>query len=159
METALWLAAIAAIVVGVAGTVLPALPGAPVVWLGLVLAAWADGFERVGGWTLALLGALALVTFFIDLAAAALGAKRVGASGWAICGAFTGALAGIVFGLPGLLLGPFVLAALGQLWHERDWRRAGTVGFAAALGLIVGTAAKLAVVAAMLGLFALAYVF
>lgn len=157
MTPLLWALALVAIAVGVAGTVLPVLPGAPLVWLGLLLAAWIDGFERVGGWTLLLLGLLAMSTFAIDFAASAAGARRVGASREAIFGAALGVLLGLPFGLPGLLLGPFVGAAAGELWHERDWRRAGKVGLGASLGFALGVAAKLAVVAAMLGLFAFAY--
>ena len=157
MELLLWVLGGLAVAVGIAGTVLPALPGPTLVWIGLLLVAWSEGFARVGGWTLALLGLLALATYGIDLAASALGAKRVGASGRAIAGAALGGLVGIFFGLPGLLAGPFLGAFLGELWRERDWRRAGRVGLGTSLGLALGIAAKLAVVAAMLGLFALAY--
>ena len=157
MELLLWVLGGLAVAVGIAGTVLPALPGPTLVWIGLLLVAWSEGFARVGGWTLALLGLLALATYGIDLAASALGAKRVGASGRAIAGAALGGLVGILFGLPGLLAGPFLGAFLGELWRERDWRRAGRVGLGTSLGLALGIAAKLAVVAAMLGLFALAY--
>lgn len=157
MELLLWVLGGLAVAVGIAGTVLPALPGPTLVWIGLLLVAWSQGFARVGGWTLALLGLLALATYGIDLAASALGAKRVGASGRAIAGAALGGLVGILFGLPGLLAGPFLGAFLGELWRERDWRRAGRVGLGTSLGLALGIAAKLAVVAAMLGLFALAY--
>ncbi|HSM50481.1 MAG TPA: DUF456 domain-containing protein, partial [Thermoanaerobaculia bacterium] len=100
MTLLLWLLAAVAIAVGIVGTVLPALPGPALVWLGLLLAAWAEGFSRVGGWTLALLGLLALATYGIELAASALGAKRVGASGLAVFGAAAGGLVGIFFGLP-----------------------------------------------------------
>jgi len=157
MELALWLFAFLAVAAGVVGTVVPVLPGPALVWLGLGAAAWADGFTRVGGWTLALLGLLAASTFAIDLVAAALGARRVGASRWAVAGAVCGALAGFVFGLPGLVVGPFLGAMAGELWHARDWRRARQVGWGAWLGFAVGAAANLAVVAVMLGLFALAY--
>jgi len=157
MSLLLWVVAGAAVVVGVVGTVLPVLPGPGLVWLGLLAAAWADRFERVGGWTLALLGLLALATFAIDFAASAAGAKRVGASREALLGAALGALAGLPFGLVGLLVGPFAGAAAGELWRVRDWRRAGKAGAGAALGFALGVAAKLAVVAAMLGIFALAY--
>lgn len=157
MELALWTFAFLAVAAGVAGTVLPALPGPSLVWLGLLAAAWADGFERVGGWTLVVTGALALATFGVDYAATALGARRVGASRAALVGAVVGTLAGLPFGIPGLLVGPFAGAAAGEIWQVRDWRRAGKVGLGAALGFALGVAAKLAVVAAMLALFALAY--
>jgi uncharacterized protein YqgC (DUF456 family) len=157
MELALWTVAFLAVAAGVAGTVLPALPGPSLVWLGLLAAAWADGFERVGGGTLAVTGLLALATFGVDYAATALGARRVGASRAALVGAVVGTFAGLPFGLPGLLVGPFAGAAAGEIWQVRDWRRAGKVGLGAALGFALGVAAKLGIVAAMLALFALAY--
>lgn len=86
MDVLLWILAAVCVGAGIAGVVLPVLPGAPLVWLGLLFAAWADGFTRVSGWTLAFLAVLAASTVVIDLVAGALGAKRVKASGWAIAG-------------------------------------------------------------------------
>jgi uncharacterized protein YqgC (DUF456 family) len=157
MELVLWLLAVVLVLIGLVGTVLPALPGAPLVWLGLLVAAWAEGFTRVSGWTLALLAALAALTLVADYAAAALGAQRVGASRWAIVGAFAGSLIGLVAGLPGLILGAFAGAAAGEFAVRRSWPAAGKVGLGTTLGLIIGIAGKLAVVTAMLGTFALAY--
>ena len=157
MTALLFILAGLCIVAGVAGVVLPVLPGAPLVWLGLVLAAWADGFTRVSGWTLGFLGLLAASTLLIDFVATAAGAQRVGAGRWAILGAAAGTLVGLFFGLPGLVLGPFVGAVLGELAIRRDWRNAGRVGVGTSLGLLLGVAAKAAVVFAMLGLFVLAY--
>lgn len=158
MTLVLWLFAVVLVVVGVVGTVLPALPGAPLVWLGLACAAWAEGFTRVSGWTLAVLAAFAGLTLVADYAAAALGAQRVGASRWAIAGAIVGSLCGLVAGLPGMILGAFVGAALGEFAVRRSWPQAGKVGLGTLVGLVVGIAGKLAVVTAMLGVFTLAYV-
>jgi uncharacterized protein YqgC (DUF456 family) len=123
----------------------------------MLFAAWADGFTRVSGWTLAFLALLAASTLVIDVVAAAAGAKRVKASRWAIAGAAVGTVVGLFFGLPGLVLGPFVGAVGGELAAQRDWRAAGKVGLGTSLGLLLGIAAKTAVVFAMLGVFALAY--
>jgi uncharacterized protein YqgC (DUF456 family) len=154
----LWVLAVVCVAAGLAGTVLPALPGAPLVWLGLLFAAWADGFARVSGFTLALLALLALTTLAIDVFATAAGAKRVGADRWAMLGAALGTLAGIPFGLPGLVAGPFLGAALAEYALRRNWRRAGKVGVGTSFGLLLGIAAKAAVVFTMLGVFLLAYV-
>lgn len=157
--TVLWYVLAALMVlVGLAGTLLPALPGPPLMFAGMLLAAWAGDFLHVGGWTLALLGALAALTVITDLIASVLGAQRVGASRHGLAGAALGALFGLFFGLPGVVLGPFLGAVAGELLHARDLRRAGTVGLATWIGLLVGTAVKLAVVFAMLGVFALALV-
>ncbi len=157
MVAVAWIVALLCVLVGLAGTVLPGLPGAPLVWVGLLVAAWADGFQRVGGWTLALAGLLAASTLAVDLAASALGARRVGASGWAIAGASLGALAGLMYGFVGVFVGPFVGALAGEWVARRNLRHAGRVAVATSLGLALGMAAKMAVVAAMLGVFALAW--
>jgi uncharacterized protein YqgC (DUF456 family) len=150
----LWIVAVLLVVAGVAGLVLPALPGAPLLWAGLFCAAWAEDFAFVGAGWLAVLALLAALTWPVDLAAGAVGAKRFGASGRAVAGAALGALVGLFFGLPGILLGPFVGAALAELWARRDLRQAGLSGVGATLGLAIGAAAKLALAFAMLGIFA-----
>jgi uncharacterized protein len=155
--TLLWLLAILLVLVGLAGTVLPALPGAPIVFAGLLLAAWIDDFQKVGWITLTFLFLLVLLTFAIELGAAGLGAKRVGASKMAVVGAAVGTIVGLFLGIPGLLLGPFVGAALGEYVSRRDLRQAGKVGIGTWIGLILGTAGKLAVIFAMVGLFVLSY--
>ena len=157
MTVLLWVLAAVCVAAGIAGIVLPALPGAPLVWLGLLFAAWAEDFTRVSGWTLAFLALLALFTIVIDLLASAAGAKRVGASRWAIVGAAAGTVIGLFLGLPGLVLGPFLGAVAGELVTRPDWRRAGKVGLGTSLGLLLGIAAKIAVVFTMLGVFTLAY--
>jgi uncharacterized protein YqgC (DUF456 family) len=143
--------------VGVAGSVLPALPGVPMVFAGLWLAAWVGGYERVGVLTLVLLGLLTALSFAIDLVATALGAKRVGATRLAVVGAALGTFGGLFLGLPGLLLGPFVGAVAGELLSHGKMQQATRAGFATWMGLLFGTLAKLALVFTMLGVFALAY--
>ena len=157
MTALLWALAILLVAAGVAGTILPALPGAPLVFAGLLLAAWIDGFQKVGWLTLTMLFFLMLLTFAIELAAAGMGAKRVGASKLAVFGAAVGTIVGIFFSLPGLLLGPFFGAVLGEYLSRRNWEQAGKVGIGTWVGLIVGTAGKLAVIFAMVGLFVTAY--
>jgi len=145
------------VVAGVAGVVLPALPGTPLVFLGLLLAAWADGFSRVGWPTLLALAALTALSFVIDLLATVLGAQRVGASRKALWGTFVGTVAGLFFMPLGLLLGPLIGALLGEYWHGRALGQATRVGLATWLGLLLGVALNLAVVVAMLGLFGFAW--
>jgi uncharacterized protein YqgC (DUF456 family) len=158
MEALLWLLAIALIAIGVAGTVLPALPGAVLVFAGALLGAWIDDFSRVSGWTIGVLAALTVLAWVVDLVAAALGAKRAGASRLAIVGAALGTVAGIITGLWGLLFMPLAGAAIGEFVAERNVVRAGTVGVATWIGLLLGTAAKVAIVFAMVGIFVFALV-
>jgi uncharacterized protein len=153
MTTALWVLAVLLIVAGVAGTVLPALPGIPLIFGGVLLAAWIDDFQRIPGWVIGVLAVLALIGIAVDYAAAALSAQRVGASRSGIIGAALGTVAGIVTGLWGLVLMPLVGAAIGEFLAHRDALRAGKVGVATWLGLLVGTAVKIAVAFTMLGVF------
>jgi len=155
----LWILAVALIVIGTAGLVLPVMPGAPVLFAGLLVAAWADDFAYVGWGTLAVLGVLALLTYVTDFAATALGAKRFGASNRAIIGAVIGGLVGIFFGLPGVLVGPFVGAVVGELSAQRSLEAATRAGVGATIGLALGAAAKLALAFSMLGIFVVARFF
>ena len=154
IDVLLWLLTAILVLAGLLGLILPALPGAPLLFSGLLLAAWIEDFGYVGGGTLAVLGVLALLTYAVDFAASALGAKRFGASNRAVVGAAIGALVGIFFGLPGILLGPFAGAMLGELSDRRGPRDAARAGLGATIGLALGAAAKLALAFSMLGIFA-----
>jgi hypothetical protein len=151
----LWVIATVLTLAGFAGLVLPALPGAPLLFAGLFVAAWADDFVYVGVKTLIALGIMATLSYALEFAASALGARRFGASGRAITGAALGSVVGLFFGLPGILLGPFLGAVVGELTVRRDLQAAAGSGVGAFLGLLLATAGKLALGFAMLGLFLL----
>jgi uncharacterized protein YqgC (DUF456 family) len=153
----MWIVAVLLVLVGLAGSVLPALPGVTLVFAGLLVGAWADDFTRVGWLTLSLLGVLTALSFVIDFAATALGARRVGATKLAVVGAAIGTFGGIFLGIPGLILGPFVGAVAGEMLSHGEWRRASEAGVATWMGLVFGTLAKLALVFAMIGIFVFAY--
>ncbi|MCC7548982.1 MAG: DUF456 family protein [Burkholderiales bacterium] len=157
MTSLLWVLAVAFVLIGVAGTILPMLPGVALVFGGLLLAAWANGFQTVGWPVLTVLGALALLSFAVDFVASSLGARRVGASRAAMLGAALGTLVGLFFGLPGLLIGPFAGAAAGQFLVRRDLADAGRAGFGAWVGFLIGSLAKLALALAMVAIFTLAW--
>lgn len=142
--------------VGLAGLLLPVLPGAPVLLAGLALAAWAEDFAYVGPWLLALLAVLAALTWAVDLAAGAWGVRRFGASPRAATGAALGMLLGLFLGPWGIVVGPFAGAVLGELGARRGLGQAGRAGLGATLGLALGAAAKLALGFTMLGVYLLA---
>jgi hypothetical protein len=156
MTVALWILAFLLIVVGVVGTVLPALPGVVFVFAGVALAAWIDGFARIGAWTLGVLGVLTLIAWLVDFVSGYYGAKRAGASTQALVGAAIGTVAGVLTGLVGLIFMPLAGAAIGEFLAQRDALRAGKVGIATWLGMLVGTVAKVAIVFLMVGIFAAA---
>lgn len=153
--------AIAAILVliGIAGTILPALPGLPLVFAGMLLGAWAGGFEYIGIPVLVVLALLTLVSLLVDFWATALGAKRVGASRLAVAGAVIGTFVGIFFGFIGLFACPFIGALAGELVHSRRVGHATRVGLGTWLGIVLGTVLKLALAFTMVGLFLLAWIF
>lgn len=153
MATLLWVLAVALILVGIAGTVLPALPGVVFVFGGIVLAAWIDDFARISGWTVGVLAVLAAIGFVVDYVAGALSAQRAGATKLGLLGAALGTVAGVVTGLWGLVFMPLAGAAIGEFIAHRDALRAGRVGVATWIGLLVGAVAKLAIVFTMVGIF------
>lgn len=153
MDVALWLLALALIAAGLAGTILPALPGVPLIFGGVLLAAWIDDFKIIGAVTLAILAVLTVIGVVIDYVAAALTAKRAGASRYGVIGAAIGTLAGIFSGLWGLLFMPLVGAAFGEWVANKDALRAGRIGAATWVGLVIGTAIKLAIAFTMVGVF------
>ena len=159
MSVLLWILAVLLVLVGLAGTILPALPGTPLVFAGLLLAAWADGFQKVGWFPLAVIGGLTLLSLVVDFAATSLGAKRVGASWLAITGAAIGTIVGLFFGLPGLILGPFVGAVLGEYLARRDRDQALKACVGTRVGILLGTAGKLALIFMMIGVFVFFYFF
>lgn len=161
--TQLWYTlAVVLVLVGLAGTVLPALPGIPLVFAGMLLAAWAGGFEHIGAATLVVLGILTLFSLLVDFWATAMGARRVGASGKALAGAVIGTFAGMFFGIIGIFAGPFVGAVAGELLHLRSLDRRGIgraakVGAGTWFGVVVAVALKLTLAFAMIGIFLLAW--
>lgn len=154
-----WLLAVLLIGVGVAGTVLPALPGVPLIFAGVLLAAWLDDFKRISGWTVGVLALLTIVGVVVDYVAASMSAKRAGASKYGVIGAALGTIAGIFTGLWGLLFMPLVGAAVGEWIAHRDALRAGKVGVATWLGLLAAIVAKLTIAFTMIGIFVAALVF
>jgi uncharacterized protein YqgC (DUF456 family) len=153
MDIVFWSISVLLIAIGVAGVVLPALPGVVFVFFGIALAAWIDGFTRIGGVTLTVVGVLAVLAFVIDYVASTVAAKRAGATRLGLLGAAIGTVLGIFTGCVGLLFMPLVGAAVGEFLGHRDAMRAGQVGLATWLGLLAGTVAKIAIVFTMLGIF------
>lgn len=159
LDIALYVLAAALIVGGIAGAVLPVLPGIPMIFGGIWLVAAVDGYRHLGLWWLLVIGALGCAGVIVDFVAGALGAKRVGASKLALWGAALGTVVGMFFGIPGLLLGPFVGALLGELASGNSVLRSTHVGVGTWLGLLFGTLVKLVISFMMIGLFGLAMLF
>lgn len=152
MDIALYALAMALIVGGLIGTVVPNVPGVPMIFGGIWLAAALDNYQHLGVVWLIILGVLAVLGVATDFIAASLGAKRVGASSTAVWGASIGTLVGMFFGLPGLILGPFVGALIGELVSSKSVLRSAHVGIGTWLGLLFGALVKLVISLTMVAL-------
>ncbi len=157
MEILVWIIGILMVLVGLFGVLLPALPGAPLVFLGLFSIAWIGHFQRVGWETLLLLGFLTVLSFVVDFATVSYGAKRFGATRLAAWGAAAGMLVAIFFGIPGLIFGPFLGAFLGELMSIGDLKQAARAGFGSWVGLILGVTLKMALTFMMIGVFIVSF--
>ncbi len=153
MNSFLYVISTLLIVAGLIGAIVPALPGVPLIFGGIWLAAGVDHYKHLGLWWLTGIAIVGVVGMTMDLLAGALGAKRVGASRRAVWGALLGTVIGLFFGLPGLLLGPFLGALLGELAAGNSVLRSTQVGVSAWIGLLFGTMIKLASSVTMVALF------
>lgn len=151
--TLLWVLCVALIVLGLAGTVLPLLPGTVLVWGGIVVGAWIDDFSRVSTTTVMVVSVLALLAWALDYVAGLMGAKNVGASKQALLGAAAGTVVGLFMGLVGVLFLPLVGAAIGEYVARKDHNRAVKVGVATWVGIMVGLIAKVVLAFIMVGIF------
>ena len=158
MTPLLWVLSLILVGVGIAGVLVPGLPGTPLVFGGLLLAALADDFQNVGVGTIVILAVMTILAFGVDFLSASLGAKRSGASREAVIGAALGTLIGIFFGFVGILLGPFVGAVTGEFLARRNLGQAGRAGAATWIGFILGIGVKLVLAFTMVGIFVLAYI-
>lgn len=155
----LWALSVLLIVAGLAGTVLPALPGTAFVLAGIVLGAWIDDFTRVPVWVVGVCAALAVLAWVLDYVAGLMGARRAGASKQALIGAAVGTVVGLFMGIVGVLFMPLVGAAVGEYLARKDERKALHVGVATWLGIMAGLLAKVVLACMMIGIFVIALVF
>jgi uncharacterized protein len=156
--TLLWIATVALMLIGLAGTILPALPGTALVLAGAVLGAWIDDFSRVSGITIGIIAVMAVLSWVLEYVAGLMGARRVQASRQALIGAALGTVAGLFMGLVGVLFMPLVGAAAGEYLARRDQMRSLHVGIATWVGMMLGMLAKVALAFMMVGLFVAALI-
>ncbi len=138
------------LLVGFLGAWLPALPGLPLMLAGaLLVKLLVPG--ALSWWTVAIFALTALAGLALDAVATAVTSRWAGARRAGILGALAGGLVGLFFGPPGILLGPFLGAVLGELLTRRPWPEALKAGGGAAVGFLAGAVGK-----GLLGFFLLA---
>jgi uncharacterized protein YqgC (DUF456 family) len=151
---ALFIVTLALMLIGLAGTIIPMLPGLPIMWAGALLYAIFTGFEKIGWGYLVIFGVLTTAIQGLDYVANLYGAKKMGASGWGILGAFVGMLVGLFTGgVIGLLIGSFAGAILGEMLVGKTGKQALKAGVGTFLGFLGGTLIKFVVGCVMLGVF------
>ncbi|MET0937336.1 MAG: DUF456 domain-containing protein [Luteibacter sp.] len=159
MDLFLYVLAALLIIGGVAGAILPVLPGVPMIFGGIWLAAAVDEYRHLGwGWLVAI-GVVAVLGIAVDFVSASLGAKKIGASPRALWGAGVGTTIGMFFGIPGLLIGPFAGAVIGELWSGKSVLRSAHVGVSTWFGMLLGVIAKVVLSFLMIGMAGIALLF
>jgi uncharacterized protein YqgC (DUF456 family) len=156
MEFLWWLFAIVAMAVGLIGTVLPVVPGAIIILAAAVIHQIMLGSEKsLGWWNIAALVLLTLISYALEFASGYFGAKRFGATKWGAFGAMIGALAGLFFPFPGLIIGPVVGAFAGELVAGKRLISAGRAGWGTLLFNLLGMLGKLTIGLVMVSWFLL----
>lgn len=138
---------------GLVGSVVPWMPGPLFILAGAVVWAFATDFQALGWGRLAILAALAVLSFLLDFLAGAIGARRYGASRWGVVGAILGAVVGLFLGPLGLIAGCVVGAVAGELARGADLAGGVRSGLGALVGLLAGLLADLVLAITMIGLF------
>ncbi len=139
--------------VGLAGALLPVVPGPLLILVGAFIYAVATDFAVIGGGRLVLLAVLAALGYLLSHFAGALGARQYGGSGWAVLGAIVGAFVGIVMGPLGLIVGPALGAVVFELVASGELEKSVRSGLGALLGIIAGAIAHLSLAVMMIALF------
>jgi len=152
-----WCLTLALMLVGLAGTVLPLLPGTVIILAAAGMHRLALGPEQsVSWWTLLALTVLMLLAQAVDLLSGSAGAKYFGATRWGAIGGILGGIAGLFFGVIGIFVGPVVGVFLGELLGGKGLLPAGQSTWGTLLGTVAGMIAKLGIAAVMIAWFLIA---
>lgn len=142
--TAVLVVAIVLMLVGVAGTVIPLLPGIPIIFVAIAAYGWYEGFQVINAQYLVILAGLTVLSIFVDYLSSTMGASYFGSSKYGVWGAFLGTLIGLfVFPPLGIFIGPWLGAALGEYAAKKDWSQAFKAGIGTVIGLFSGIVVNL----------------
>ena len=140
--------------VGLVGNVLPAIPGTPLVLVAAIAHRLYFGAASVNNTVLVVLVMLTLLSLLFDWVASVLGARKFGATWRGMTGAVVGGVIGFFFGIPGIILGPFLGATLFEMLGDKEFKKAAKAGTGAVIGLLLGVIGKFAICVVMIALFA-----
>jgi uncharacterized protein len=144
---------------GLIGSLLPVLPGTPLVLVAAIGHRLYFGAASVSNLVMGILVALTLVSLVFDFLASLLGAKKFGATWRGMTGAVVGGIIGLFFSLPGIILGPFLGAMLFEMLGDKEFKKAAHAGLGATIGLLLGIVGKFSICVVMIILFATSVVF
>ena len=140
--------------IGLLGSILPVLPGAPILLLAAIGHRLYFGAASINNAVIITLVILTVISLVFDFAAGALGAKKFGATWRGAIGAVIGGIIGLFFSLPGIILGPFLGAMLFELLGGKEFKMAAKAGTGAVIGLLLGVVGKFSICVIMITLFA-----
>ncbi|HWJ02688.1 MAG TPA: DUF456 domain-containing protein [Verrucomicrobiae bacterium] len=149
MDWPFWLA-ILVMLIGLAGTILPLLPGTPIIFLAILGYGLYTHFTTVGIWFILIMGLLTGLSFAVDYLGTAYGAKRYGATRYGVWGSIIGGVLGL-FVLPpfGLVLGTLLGAITGELIRGAKAESALSIGWGSLVGFLGGSILKIILAAIM----------
>lgn len=145
MDVILIIAGFICILIGLTGSILPALPGPPVSYIGLLLIHF-TGTAQFSTTQLIVWAILVVAIQILDFIIPSLGTKKFGGSKYGIWGCNIGVIVGMFAGPAGIILGPFIGAVIGELIKTNDFQVSLKAGFGAFLGFLAGTVIKIAIV-------------
>ncbi len=143
MDYVLLILAIVLMILGIAGCLLPVLPGPVLTYAGL----WALHFTRFADISknlLIIMGVVTVVVAVIDYVVPIWGTRHFGGSKYGMRGATVGLIIGLFLGPFGIIIGPFIGAVVGELIFKDDIKYALKAGFGSLLGFLTGIGMKLA---------------
>ena len=139
MNTTAVVITIIVILLGIAGTIVPFIPGVPLVFIAITTYGWYEGFHTITAKYIAVMATLTILSLLVDYLASTLGAKYFGSSKYGIYGALIGTVLGLfIFPPAGLLVGPWVGAIAGEMIAGKDFTNAFRTGIGAIVGLFSG---------------------
>ena len=140
--------------IGLIGSVVPVLPGTPVVLIAAVCHRLYFGEASISNFFLMVLVLLTLLSLVLDFVASTLGAKKFGATWRGMTGAVIGGIIGLFFNIPGIILGPFLGAMILEMTGGKEFKIAAKAGAGAVVGLLLGVVGKFSICVMMIALFA-----
>ena len=140
--------------VGLIGSVVPVLPGTPVVLIAAIGHRLYFGEASISNLFLVVLVLLTGLSLLLDFIASVLGAKKFGATWRGMTGAIIGGIVGLFFNIPGIILGPFLGAMILEMSGGKEFKVAAKAGAGAVIGLLLGVVGKFSICVMMIALFA-----